>query len=181
MSAAKPSIVIKRKGGHGGHHGGAWKVAYADFVTAMMALFIVLWLLNTSERVQKAVGGYFRDPTWTAKLAGNNIQGADEKYVITKDKMADLKEQLEKTIREVPSFDKLKNNIDITVTNEGLRIELTESAAGTFFDSGSAKISGDGSDLLTVLAGELGKLPNTLAMEGHTDAKQYSGGKNYGN
>ena len=181
MSAAKPIIVIKRKGGHGGHHGGAWKVAYADFVTAMMALFIVLWLLNTSEKVQKAVGGYFRDPTGTAKLAGSNIQGVDEKYVITKDKMEDLKEQLEKTIREVPSFDKLKNNIDKTVTNEGLRIELTESAAGTFLDSGSAKISGDGSDLLTVLAGELGKLPNTLAMEGHTDSKQYSGGKNYGN
>ena len=166
MSATKPIIVIKRKGAHGGHHGGAWKVAYADFVTAMMALFIVLWLLNTSEKVQKAVGGYFRDPTGTAKLAGSNIQGVDEKYVITKDKMEDLKEQLEKTIREVPSFDKLKNNIDMTVTNEGLRIELTESAAGTFFDSGSAKISGDGSDLLTALAGELGKLPNTLAMEG---------------
>jgi chemotaxis protein MotB len=181
VSAAKPIIVIKRKGGHGGHHGGAWKVAYADFVTAMMALFIVLWLLNTSEKVQKAVGGYFRDPTGTAKLAGSNLQGVDEKYVITKDKMEDLKEQLEKTIREVPSFDKLKNNIDMTVTNEGLRIELTESAAGTFFDSGSAKISVDGSDLLTVLAGELGKLPNTLAMEGHTDSKQYSGGKNYGN
>jgi chemotaxis protein MotB len=181
VSAAKPIIVIKRKGGHGGHHGGAWKVAYADFVTAMMALFIVLWLLNTSEKVQKAVGGYFRDPTGTAKLAGSNIQGVDEKYVITKDKMEDLNEQLEKTIREVPSFDKLKNNIDKTVTNEGLRIELTESAAGTFLDSGSAKISGDGSDLLTVLAGELGKLPNTLAMEGHTDSKQYSGGKNCGN
>jgi chemotaxis protein MotB len=181
VSATKPIVVIKRKGGHGGHHGGAWKVAYADFVTAMMALFIVLWLLNTSEKVQKAVGGYFRDPTGTAKLAGSNIQGVDEKYVITKDKMEDLKEQLEKTIREVPSFDKLKNNIDMTVTNEGLRIELTESAAGTFFDSGSAKISGDGSDLLTALAGELGKLPNTLAMEGHTDSKQYSGGKNYGN
>jgi chemotaxis protein MotB len=79
VSATKPIIVIKRKGAHGGHHGGAWKVAYADFVTAMMALFIVLWLLNTSEKVQKAVGGYFRDPTGTAKLAGSNIQGADEK------------------------------------------------------------------------------------------------------
>jgi chemotaxis protein MotB len=181
VSALKPIIVIKRKGGHGGHHGGAWKVAYADFVTAMMALFIVLWLLNTSEKIQKAVGGYFKDPTGTAKLAGSDMQGVEENFVITKDKMEELKEQLEKTVREVPSFDKLKNNIDMTVTNEGLRIELTESATGTFFDSGSAKISSDGSDLLTALAGELGKLPNTLAMEGHTDSKQYSGGRNYGN
>ena len=69
----------------------------------------------------------------------------------------------------------------MTVTNEGLRIELTESATGTFFDSGSAKISGDGADLLVALAAELGKLPNTLAMEGHTDSKQYPGASNYGN
>jgi chemotaxis protein MotB len=181
VSAPKPIIVIKRKGGHGGAHGGAWKVAYADFVTAMMALFIVLWLLNTSEKIQKAVGGYFKDPSGTAKLTGSDMQGAEENFVITKDNMEDLKEQLEKTIREVPSFEKLKNNIDMTITNEGLRIELTESAAGTFFDSGSAKISGDGGDLLTALAGELGKLPNTLAMEGHTDSKQYPEGSNYGN
>lgn len=181
MATVKPIIVIKKKGGHGGHHGGAWKVAYADFVTAMMALFIVLWLLNTSEKVQKAVGGYFRDPSGTAKLAGSEMQGAEENFVITKDNMEDLKEQLQKTIREVPVFDKLKNNIDMTVTNEGLRIELTETAAGTFFDSGSAKISGDGSELVVALAEELGKLPNTLAMEGHTDSKPYSGRGTYGN
>ena len=63
---AQPIIVIKKKGGHGGHHGGAWKVAYADFVTAMMALFIVLWLMSQSEKVKKAVAGYFNDPKGTA-------------------------------------------------------------------------------------------------------------------
>jgi hypothetical protein len=147
----------QEKGGHGGHHGGAWKVAYADFVTALMALFIVLWLLNTSQKVQEAVGGYFRDPSGTAKMAGSSMQGVEENFVITKDNMEELKEQLQKTIREVPVFDKLKNNIDMTVTNEGLRIELTESATGTFFDSGSAKISGDGSELVVALAEEFGK------------------------
>src|ERR1700730_17055949 len=155
-----PPIIIKKRASHSGHHGGAWKVAYADFVTAMMALFIVLWLLNSSEKVQKAVGGYFRDPSGTAKLAGSEMQGVEENFVITKDNMEELKEQLQKTIREVPVFDKLKNNIDMTVTNEGLRIELTESATGTFFDSGSAQISGEGADLLVTLAHELGKLPN---------------------
>jgi len=69
----------------------------------------------------------------------------------------------------------------MTVTNEGLRIELTESEKGTFFDSGSAKMSEDGEELLHALAAELGKLPNTLAMEGHTDSKQYTAGRNYGN
>ena len=181
MANAKPIIVIKKKGGHGGHHGGAWKVAYADFVTAMMALFIVLWLLGSSEKVKKAVGGYFRDPTGTAEKVGSDMQGVGENFVVTKDNMDEIKDQLEKTIREVPDFEKLKNNIDLTVTNEGLRIELTESANGTFFDSGSSKISADGIELLSALAGELGKLPNTIAMEGHTDSKPYSAASTYTN
>jgi chemotaxis protein MotB len=181
MAAAKPIIVIKKKGGHGGHHGGAWKVAYADFVTAMMALFIVLWLLNSSQKVQKAVGGYFRDPSGTAEQAGSDMNGVAENFVVTKDNMDEIKEQLEKTIREVPDFEKLKNNIDMTVTNEGLRIELTESASGIFFDSGSSRISADGIELLSALGGELGKLPNTIAMEGHTDSKPYSSASTYTN
>ena len=181
MANAKPIIVIKKKGGHGGHHGGAWKVAYADFVTAMMALFIVLWLLGSSEKVKKAVGGYFRDPTGTAEKVGSDMQGVGENFVVTKDNMDEIKDQLEKTIREVPDFEKLKNNIDLTVTNEGLRIELTESANGTFFDSGRSKISADGIELLSALAGELGKLPNTIAMEGHTDSKPYSAASTYTN
>jgi hypothetical protein len=169
-----PPIIIKRKVSHGGHHGGAWKVAYADFVTAVMALFIVLWLMNSSKQIQEAVGGYFKDPTGTAKQVGSDMVGAGENFIVTKDNMEQLKEQLQKAIREVPKFDKLKNHVDMTVTNEGLRIELTESAAGTFFDSGSPKISADGSDLLKTLAEELGKLPNKLALEGHTDSKPYA-------
>jgi len=176
-----PPIIIKKRVSHGGHHGGAWKVAYADFVTAMMALFIVLWLLNSSVKVQKAVGGYFKDPTGTSKMVGTDSQGAGDNFVVNKDNMEQLKEQLQKSIREVPKFDKLSNHIDMTVTNEGLRIELTESAVGTFFDSGSAHMSGDGSDLLKMLAQELGKLPNHLAMEGHTDSHQYRAGAAYGN
>ncbi len=179
--AGTPPIIIKKKISHGGHHGGAWKVAYADFVTAMMALFIVLWLMNSSKQIQEAVGGYFKDPTGTAKQAGSDKAGAEENFVVTKDNMEHLKDQLEKAIKEVPKFDKLKNHIDMTVTNEGLRIELTESAAGTFFDSGSPKISEDGKDLLEMLAQELGKLPNKLAIEGHTDSKPYVEGRDYGN
>jgi chemotaxis protein MotB len=176
-----PIIIIKKKGGHGGHHGGAWKVAYADFVTAMMALFIVLWLLNSSKQIQEAVGGYFKDPTGTAKQVGSDQVGAADNFVVNKDNMQQLKEQLQKAIKEVPKFDKLKNHIDMTVTNEGLRIELTESESGTFFDSGSTKISPDGGDLLVMLAQELGKLQNKLAIEGHTDSKPYAEGSNYGN
>jgi len=179
--AQVPPIIIKKKISHGGHHGGAWKVAYADFVTAMMALFIVLWLLSSSAKVQEAVGGYFRDPSGSSSKVGSDMQGTAENFVLTKDNMEALKEQLQKAIREVPNFDLLKNHIDMTVTNEGLRIELTESATGTFFESGSAKISKDSQDLLDTLAEELGKLPNKLAFEGHTDSKPYTEGGNYGN
>jgi chemotaxis protein MotB len=181
MSAKAPIIVIKKKGGHGGHHGGAWKVAYSDFVTAMMALFIVLWLLNSSKQVQEAVGGYFKDPTGTSKKVGSDMVGAGENFVVNKDNMEQLKEQLQKAVREVPNFDKLKNHIDMTVTNEGLRIELMESAKGTFYDIGSANLNSDGGDIVLVLAQELGKLPNKLAIEGHTDAKAYTQGRNYSN
>ncbi|HEY2457693.1 MAG TPA: flagellar motor protein MotB [Candidatus Acidoferrum sp.] len=176
-----PPIIIKKKVMHGGHHGGAWKVAYADFVTAMMALFIVLWLMNSSVQVKKAIAGYFKDPAGTSKMMGSNMAGVGEELVVTKDNMHDLKNQLEKAIREVPEFDKLENHIDMTVTNEGLRIELTESDVGTFFDSGSAGVSHEGGDLLKLLAQELGKLPNHVAMEGHTDSKPYPPTATYGN
>jgi chemotaxis protein MotB len=182
MATVKPPIiVIKKKGGHGGHHGGAWKVAYADFVTAMMALFIVLWLMNSSKQIQEAIGGYFKDPTGTSKKVGSDMLGAGENFVLTKDNMADLKEQLQRAIREVPNIEKLKNHIEMTVTNEGLRIELLESANGTFFDSGNPKPNGDGQDTLIMLAEELGKLPNKVYVEGHTDSKSYAENSNYTN
>src|SRR6476660_2714234 len=79
-----PPIIIKRKVAHGGHHGGAWKVAYADFVTAMMALFIVLWLLNTSKPVREAIAGYFKDPSGTASKLGTTMEGKGEAVVAPK-------------------------------------------------------------------------------------------------
>ena len=87
MAENRPIIIITKKRGHGGHHGGAWKVAYADFVTAMMALFIVLWLMNSSKQVQEAVGGYFKDPTGTSKKVGSNMQGGGENFVLSRDNM----------------------------------------------------------------------------------------------
>jgi len=181
MDKSRPIIILKKKSGHAGHHGGAWKVAYADFVTAMMSLFIVLWLMSASKPIQEAVGGYFRDPSGTAEKKGSAVAGAGENFILTKDNMPKLKDQLEQKIREMNDFEKLKNHIEMTVTNEGLRIELSESAAGTFFDSGSPRLNSDGIELLIALAQELGKLPNKLSIEGHTDSKPYGKSGNYGN
>jgi chemotaxis protein MotB len=181
MAQARPIIIVKKKAGHGGHHGGAWKVAYADFVTAMMALFIVLWLMNSSKQVQEAVGGYFKDPSGNSKMVGTDKRGSGDNFTITKENMSQLKEQLQKAVRRLDDFDKLKNQIQMTVTAEGLRIELLETASGTFFESGNSKPNIDGTQLLVLLAAELGKLPNKLSIEGHTDSKPYTGKGDYGN
>lgn len=181
MAKATEVIIVKKKVVHGGHHGGAWKVAYADFVTAMMALFIVLWLMNASKQVQEAVGGYFKDPRGIAKMVGTNRNGSGEFVALKKEDMEKLKEELLRSIHHLDPLDKLKSQIEITITQEGLRIELMESAKGTFFELGSAKPTPALVELLNVLSGELGKLPNRLSIEGHTDSKPYTGDRQYDN
>jgi chemotaxis protein MotB len=183
MADEQPIIVIKKKGGHGGHHGGAWKVAYADFVTAMMALFIVLWLMNSSKPVQEAVGGYFRDPNGVAQKKGTALGGAGDTApaVIKKEDMAKLKEDLLKAMEQLADFDKLKKQIELTVTPEGLKIELMEDASGTFFENGKAQPTPILQNLLKVLSVQVGKLPNPVSIEGHTDSKPFSDSQTYGN
>jgi chemotaxis protein MotB len=182
MADEQPIIVIKKKGGHGGHHGGAWKVAYADFVTAMMSLFIVLWLLNSSKPVQEAVGGYFRDPNGVAAKKGSAIGGSGENSPLKKrEDLAKLKDELMKTLEKMPGFEKVKNQIRMTVTPEGLRIEFMEDKKGTFFENGRAQPTPIMQNLLKTLSVEIGKLPNLLSIEGHTDATPYSDSTTYGN
>jgi chemotaxis protein MotB len=148
----------------------------------MMSLFIVLWLLNMSKPVREAIAGYFKDPSGTAEKLGTTMETKAEAVAQPKDDMAKLKAELEKAISQMPNFDKLKNQIEITVTSEGLRIEMLESAKGTFFDLGRPDPNQNGRELLQLLAGELGKLPNKLSIEGHTDSKPFSGKHgNYGN
>ena len=166
-------IIVKKKIVHGGHHGGAWKVAYADFVTAMMALFIVLWLLSASEKVQKAVGGYFQDPTGKGRQTGTTNSGVGETLTLNRDDLQHLKEKLEEILKQIPMLQRLEQQIKITLTTEGLRIDLIETEKGLFFETGNPKPSDAGIELLKVLATELAKLPNKVAIEGHTDSRPY--------
>jgi chemotaxis protein MotB len=174
-------ILIRKKVIHGEHHGGAWKVAYADFVTAMMALFIVLWLMNASKQVQDAVGGYFKDPRGTAKVVGTNKNGTGDNVLLKKEDMQKLKDQLLQSIHHIDPLDKMKGQIEITITQEGLRIELMESAKGTFFELGSSKPTDALRVLLQALSQELSVLPNRISIEGHTDSTPYSAGRAYDN
>jgi chemotaxis protein MotB len=181
MAAGKPVIIIKKKSGHGGHHGGAWKVAYADFVTAMMSLFIVLWLMNTSEKVRQAVAGYFNDPRGKSTQTGTDQSGSGDNLALTEKNIPELKKKIEEAIRKMNDLKALQNQIQITITPEGLRIELLETKDGTFFDTGSATLNRNGKELLEMLAGQLGGLPNRISIEGHTDAQPYASKDGYGN
>jgi chemotaxis protein MotB len=177
LSAAKgvrPIIIVHKKvAHHDDEHGGAWKVAYADFVTAMMALFIVLWLLSASEKVQKAVGGYFQDPTGKGRQTGTSTAGMGETLTLTKDQLQQIKDKLEQAMKQMPTFKDMQNQIKMTITAEGLRIDLLETKGGLFFANGDPRPTGPGGDLLKVLATELAKLPNKIVIEGHTDSTPY--------
>jgi chemotaxis protein MotB len=178
----QPIIVIKKKSGHGGHHGGAWKVAYADFVTAMMSLFIVLWLMGSSSKIKQAVAGYFNDPKGVAALLGTAMSGTGESIQkVSTDDLQKLKDKLEQEIKARKDLEKLSKQIEITITPEGLRIELIEGKNGTFYELGSPKLSPSGQELLALLGTELKTLPNSLLIEGHTDSTPYSADNSYSN
>lgn len=177
----QPIYLIKKKIQGHGHHGGAWKVAYADFVTAMMAFFMVMWLMGSSEKVKSAVSGYFRDPAGFKKQSGTGMAGEGEQITLSKDDMEGLKEKIQSAMKQMPDFKLIKDHVTMTVTGEGLRIELLEKEKGMFFQSGSPNPSQFGKDILARMSAELAKLPNTIAVEGHTDSKPFSTAGDYSN
>ncbi len=195
MSKGQPVIIVKKKG-HGGHghHGGAWKVAYADFVTAMMAFFLVMWLVGQSPQVKAAVGGYFRDPGVfeTTKgggvLPGSTVGLKDSGVSPPPDSVKQAQEVLERAaehlreaLQKVPALKALEDRIEITVTAEGLRIELLENEKNSFFAVGSAQLLPETVELLGVIAKELSPLGNKVALEGHTDSRPYGSRNGYTN
>jgi len=200
----RPPVIVKKiKRGHGGHHGGAWKVAYADFVTAMMALFIVLWIVGQSQEVKQNVGAYFRDPGGFTKYTKLSIvppvPGASQggKATRKKEDLPDiLREQmlqaqkqtleqveyeLQEMIARAPEFARLKDQIDTELTNEGLRIELLEKENSSFFELGSARLERSAIAVLNAIATEVRSLPNPVVIEGHTDCRPYSMLSGYSN
>ncbi len=194
---SQPVVIIKRqKRSHQGSHGGAWKVAYADFVTAMMAFFLVMWLVGQSPAVKAAVSSYFKDPGVFERskdgglldggrgvAAGGSAASATNAAVAAHERQ--ILEETARRIREVlegsKDFQALKKLVDLTVTSEGLRIELSESNQTGFFDTGSAKLRPSGADVVAAIAAQLGKLPNAVVLEGHTDSRPYTAQGGYNN
>ena len=192
MKASQVVIVRRpRREAHGGHHGGTWKVAYADFVTALMALFLVLWLVAQSGAVKQSVAGYFKDPGAFGHRQGNALvpmgeikEGADspaKTLAEDREALSQAAVRLEDLLSQMPEFKELGEQIDIQVTDEGLRVELQEASASTFFDTGSAALKPATERILATIARELGKLEHSVIVEGHTDSRPYSTGDGYSN
>ena len=194
----QPIIIRKKKHGKHGHHGGAWKVALADFMTAMMAFFMVMWLVGQKPEVRESVAGYFRDPgKFNQKAEAGMLKGtsnpiksqAVSKNVAPKqgeksggptkaekDKLTLIAKNILNEFEKQKVFEKLKNNIKITLTSDGLRITLNESEDGAaFFEPGSDKLLKKSAILLMIIAHELGQITNKLVIEGHTDASSSDG------
>jgi chemotaxis protein MotB len=184
MANAKthPPIIVRKKVSHHGHQGGAWKVAYADFVTALMALFIVLWLVSASEKVKKAVADYFIDPQGKKHLSkGGDKVGSGTSIAFSSAELEKIKKRIEQSLANIPDFQKLKKQIEMTITREGLRIELLENPKGVFFEIGKPEPTAICVEILTRLAGVLGTLPNNVLIEGHTDSAPYHLSEEYSN
>ena len=195
----RPIIVVKKVSGHGGAHGGSWKVAYADFVTAMMAFFLVMWIVGLDQDVKDNVAGYFNDPAAWGKAGKNSIlQGGSSISLqnlpvpspggdnATREELQRVGNRLEHALLQIPEFESIKEHVEILMTQEGLRIELIEASktdddSSYFFNLGSPILSSRGSVILSVIAEELGKIPNKIVVEGHTDSRKYSHGSKYSN
>jgi chemotaxis protein MotB len=189
-----PIRIVKKKGGHGGHHGGAWKVAYADFVTAMMALFIVLWIVGQSKQVKEYVAQYFKDPgafmentkgggvfEFNKMIVGERV--ADDILKRQQDslRLASMGREIAEQLAGEKGLKDLAAQVKLEIVREGLRIELLDRSESFFFDVGTSSLKPEAQKILAVIASELMKLPNKLILEGHTDARAYSRADGYSN
>lgn len=198
----KRPIVIRRKKVVHAHHGGAWKIALADFMTALMALFLVMWILSVSdEETRRSVAEYFSTPLISAMTSGDRsgstqvIPGGGPDPAHTDGERAridilqhsrpsvqerrffnDLQERIERAIEQDPELRHLRSQMRFDLTREGLRIQLLDTEQRPMFELGSDQVAPYMRNLLRTMAPLLNELPNDLSISGHTDSVPYAGG-----
>lgn len=205
----QPIIIKRKKVVAAGHHGGSWKVAFADFATAMMAFFLVLWLTATASPEQKrAVEGYFKDPVGFTEggsrtpvdlggsasvvnessddMSDSNIQIEDQvveemAQTLEQQKMERLFQDLKDRIADNETLQNFKDQLLIDITSEGLRIQIVDRSQRPMFDSGRAELKYYSQDILFELAKTLSSVNNKLSITGHTDSTPFSGRPGYTN
>ncbi len=202
MIDKKQPIIIKKvvKGGHG-HHGGAWKVAFADFATAMMAFFLLMWLMGgTSDEERAAISQYFENPSMTpgasptpstpsavqgpggASTSMIDLGGAldlpkeqtEQELEEEQQKLDDLMEKLKEAIESSPALSKFKDQLLLDITPEGLRIQIIDKEGRPMFDSGKADLKYHTFEILRELAPIINEAPNRISLSGHTDATPFN-------
>jgi len=188
-------IIIKKKAkGHGGHHGGAWKVAYADFVTAMMALFMVMWLLSqTDQETRQKLSEYFRTGMFSGAPSvlngGSGVQDRAFFDVVGRSSMQPeaaafeqialaVRAKMQRTTDENPELKDLAKNVRVSVTEDGLLITIIDGGKDLMFDSSSSELRPRLVALLEVLAPVIAQLDNQIQVHGHTDARSFPKGSN---
>lgn len=189
--AAPVRKIIKKKGDHAAAHGGVWKVAYADFITALMALFLLLWLIGSSSDEQKrAIAGYFRDDPVTVPgkpSPGVGILDGDPAIDLVARaradsiKLVEVSRELKEVFSSEGAFAAFADQVLVNVSSEGMRIDLVEKTNNVLFDVGSSTIKPGAREVLAEMARVLSKLPNRIVIGGHTDSRPYSDGSAYSN
>lgn len=186
--------VVKKKRRAHAHHGGAWKVAFADFMTSMMALFLVLWLVTQSSEVRTAIAGYFQDPMGRAGEFGSSVIPGEGQPLLPgkpsvnikmadgrRDRMIALSQRIKDVIPDSLDAMGLGSHVEVTITDEGLRISLLEDSTDVFFASGVSRPLPRADVLFRSIGLVLGTAGYALVVEGHTDALPYVGRADYDN
>ncbi len=213
MAAAdKSTIVIKRvKKAGGGHHGGAWKIAYADFVTAMMAFFLLMWLISSTSKAKlEGIAEYFKTPLKVAMKGGPSVSerssvikggGKDvtkkegevrkvpdikaaqtELEKREKAQLESLKAKIEAAIDANPMLKQFKKQILLDITSEGLRIQVVDEQNRPMFATASSQLQPYTRDILREIGRMLNDVPNRIGLSGHTDNVVFANGeRGYGN
>jgi chemotaxis protein MotB len=201
MKEAPVVRIVRKKTTHAAHHGGAWKVAYADFVTALMAFFLVMWILGMDQQLKEEIQSYFNDPYSSSRTmagisqlssggrspiaAGDIGPGAANWHqlamVAQQERLETVQNELKQELARRPDLSHLRQHVDTTVGASGLKIELIEARDSLFFETGSAELPSAAREALAVIARHLGKLANPVVIEGHTDVRPYSGKADYSN
>ena len=195
----KSIIIVKKvKKGHAGHHGGAWKVAYADFVTAMMAFFMVMWIIGMDQSTKSAIEGYFQNPVGFSSGAqssnspislGSAPQQAGSlspfhvvSRKIEEQQYKEIGEKIKLKLEGPDGLGEIAAQVEVVMTDEGLRIELIEGGDGEmFFGFGSAQLKPAADRAIRIIAAEMGASNNGVVLEGHTDAARYATRTGYTN
>ncbi len=186
----RPIVVVKKKVMAAAHHGGSWKVAYADFVTAMMAFFMVMWIMGMDAETRSMVAGYFNDPLGFIKnppktrnafaipgspatKPGKSERHGDDIMDNDKANLQEIEREVAKELASIPEFKELGKSVQFEMTEQGLRIEFIESAGAVFFESGSDVLRPRAAELVRRVGAILAKSHRKLTVEGHTDAEPY--------